>query len=289
MLSRRPTGSEILGAAPGHGLAVPVLRADTNLRTSCQQALLDLQAIQRIPGLVGYWKADPQYLFEDSAGTTPASTNGTGPVGQWRAVGVTPTLTAVTVANSGFDADSDWTKGTGWTIGSGVATKTAGAAASLSQAITLTAGSVYLITWTLTRTAGTLLPRFTGGTTVFGTALSASGTYSENLVAVTGNTTLEFYGDASFAGTVDDVSVVLLTGVVAVEATTALKPTLRKTPTTGIYWADSNTSTSALNVALGNLGSACTVARSGAEGVTFTEGSLLHSVSTPMLLSSIAP
>jgi len=277
MLSRRPTGSEILGAAPGHGLAVPVLRADTNLRTSCQQALLDLQAIQRIPGLVGYWKADPQYLFEDSAGTTPASTNGTGPVGQWRAVGVTPTLTAVTVANSGFDADSDWTKGTGWTIGSGVATKTAGAAASLSQAITLTAGSVYLITWTLTRTAGTLLPRFTGGTTVFGTALSASGTYSENLVAVTGNTTLEFYGDASFAGTVDDVSVVLLTGVVAVEATTALKPTLRKTPTTGIYWADSNTSTSALNVALGNLGSACTVARSGAEGVTFTEGVTISS------------
>ena len=271
MLSRRPTGSEILGAAPGHGLAVPVLRADTNLRTSCQQALLDLQAIQRIPGLVGYWKSDPAYLYEDSAGTIQASTNGTGPVGQWRAVGVTPTLTAVTVANSGFDVDSDWTKGTGWTIGSGVATKTAGSAASLSQAITLAAGSVYLITWTMTRTAGTLLPRFTGGTTVSGTALSASGTYTENLVAVTGNVTLEFYGDASFAGTVDDVSVVVLTGVVAVEATTANKPILRKTPTTGVYWADANTSTSALNVALGNLGSACTVARSGAEGVTFTE------------------
>lgn len=271
MLSRRPTGSEILGAAPGHGLAVPVLRADTNLRTSCQQALLDLQAIQRIPGLVGYWKSDPAYLYEDSAGTTPASTSGTGPVGQWRAVGATPALTTVTVANSGFDADSDWTKGTGWTIGSGVATKTAGSGASLSQAISLTAGSVYLITWTLTRTAGALLLRFTGGTTVSGTALSASGTYTENLVAVTGNTTLEFYGDASFAGTVDGVSVVLLTGVVAVEATTASKPILRKTPTTNIYWADSNTAASALNVALGNLGSACTVARSSAEGVTFTE------------------
>ena len=224
-----------------------------------------------ISGLTGYWKNDPQYMFEDSAGTTPASTGGTGPIGQWRAVGVTPTLTAVTVANSGFDADSDWTKGTGWTIGSGVATKTAGSAASMSQAITLTAGSVYLITWTMTRTAGTLLPRFTGGTTVSGTALSASGTYTENLVAVTGNTTLEFYGDASFAGTVDGVSVVALGGLAAVEATTANKPILRKTPTTGIYWADSNTATSALTATLGNLGSACTVARSGAEGVTFTE------------------
>ena len=271
MRSRFPHGGEVLGAAPANPILAPVLSQDRGLSMSRQQDLLDLQAIQRIPGLVGYWQRDPQYMFEDSAGTTPASTSGTGPVGQWRAVGVTPTLTAVTVANSGFDADSDWTKGTGWTIGSGVATKTAGSAASLSQAITLTAGSVYLITWTLTRTAGTLLPRFTGGSTVSGTALSASGTYTENLVAVTGNVTLEFYGDASFAGTVDDVSVVLLTGVVAVEATTALKPILRKTPITGVYWADSNTATSALNVALGNLGSACTVARSGAEGVTFTE------------------
>mgnify|MGYP000939294550 CR=1 FL=1 len=250
MRSRFPHGGEVLGAAPANPILAPVLSQDRGLSMSRQQDLLDLQAIQRIPGLVGYWQRDPQYMFEDSAGTTPASTSGTGPVGQWRAVGVTPTLTAVTVANSGFDADSDWTKGTGWTIGSGVATKTAGSAASLSQAITLTAGSVYLITWTLTRTAGTLLPRFTGGSTVSGTALSASGTYTENLVAVTGNVTLEFYGDASFAGTVDDVSVVLLTGVVAVEATTALKPILRKTPTTGVYWADSNTSTSALNVAL---------------------------------------
>ena len=277
MRSRFPHGGEVLGAAPANPILAPVLSQDRALSMSRQRDLLDLQAIQRISGLVGYWKADPQYLFEDSAGTTPASTSGTGPVGQWRAVGVTPTLTAVTVANSGFDADSDWTKGTGWTIGSGVATKTAGSAASLSQAITLTAGSVYLITWTLTRTAGTLLPRFTGGTTVSGTALSASGTYTENLVAVTGNTTLEFYGDASFAGTVDDVSVVLLTGVVAVEATTALKPILRKTPITGVYWADSNTATSALNVALGNLGSACTVARSSAEGVTFTEGVTISS------------
>ena len=277
MTPRLPHGGEVAGAKPGNLVLAPLLRRDCALSLTPQRDLLDLQAIQRISGLVGYWKADPQYLFEDSAGTTPASTSGTGPVGQWRAVGVTPTLTAVTVANSGFDADSDWTKGTGWTIGSGVATKTAGAAASLSQAITLTAGSVYLITWTMTRTAGTLLPRFTGGTTVSGTALSASGTYSENLVAVTGNTTLEFYGDASFAGTVDDVSVVALGGLAAVEATTANKPILRKTPTTGIYWADSNTATSALNVALGNLGSACTVARSGAEGVTFTEGVTISS------------
>ena len=238
---------------------------------------VSLNAVTSIPGLVGYWKSDPQYLFEDSAGTTPASTSGTGPVGQWRAVGANPALTTVTVANSGFDADSDWTKGTGWSIGSGVATKTPGSASSISQTVSLTPGVQYLITWTMTRSAGTFTPQFKGGTTVAGTSLNTSGTFTENLVAVTGNTTLDLFCDGNFAGTIDDVSVVAVSGLVAVESTTANKPILRKTPTTGVYWADSNTSTSALDVALGNLGSACTVARSGAEGVTFTEGVTISS------------
>ena len=271
MLSRRPTGSEILGAAPGHGLAVPVLRADTNLRTSCQQALLDLQAIQRISGLVGYWKNDPQYMFEDSAGTTPASVNGV--VGCVRRVGDAPVYVPVTVANPGFDADSDWTKGTGWTIAAGVATKAAGTASLLTTSVSLTPGDHYLVTWTQTRTSGSgvIFPQFRGGTTVAGDGVGVSDTYAENLIAVTGNNILSFSADPAFAGTIDNITLVSVSNAPALQATTANKPILRKTPTTGVYWADSNTSTSALNVALGNLGSACTVARSGAEGVTFTE------------------
>ena len=144
MRSRFPHGGEVLGAAPANPILAPVLSQDRALSMSRQRDLLDLQAIQRIPGFVGYWKADPQYLFEDSAGTTPASLGGV--IGNW-------------------------------------------------------------------------------------TSLSSP----------------------------------------ALQATTANKPILRKTPTSGVYWADSNTATSALNVALGNLGSACTVARSSAEGVTFTE------------------
>ena len=271
MLSRRPTGSEILGAAPGHGLAVPVLRADTNLRTSCQQALLDLQAIQRISGLVGYWKNDPQYMFEDSAGTTPASVNGV--VGCVRRVGDAPVYVPVTVANPGFDADSDWTKGTGWTIAAGVATKAAGTASLLTTSVSLTPGDHYLVTWTQTRTSGSgvIFPQFRGGTTVAGDGVGVSDTYAENLIAVTGNNILSFSADPAFAGTIDNITLVSVSNAPALQATTANKPILRKTPTTGVYWADANTSTSALTVALGNLGSACTVARSGAEGVTFTE------------------
>ena len=271
MRSRFPHGGEVLGAAPANPILAPVLSQDRGLGMSRQRDLLDLQAIQRIPGLVGYWKADPQYLFEDSAGTTPASTSGTGPVGCWRRVGDPPVYTPVPIANPGFDTDSAWTKGTGWSIGDNVATKSAGTASVLSQAVTLTAGTQYLVSLTMTRTAGSLLVRFTGGTIVAGTYLTASGQYEENLLAATGNTTLEFYAPADFAGTIDNVTLVSVSNAPGIEATTSLKPILRKTPTTGVYWLDSNTTTSALNVATGNLGASCTVARATPEGVTFTE------------------
>jgi hypothetical protein len=109
--------------------------------------------------------------------------------------------------NNTFASGANWTTGTGWSIGAGVATKTAGTASSLSQTLSSApvAGVTYKLTYTITRSAGTVTPRFTGGTTVTGTARNASGTYTEYLTAVTGNTTFEFLGDASFAGTVDNV------------------------------------------------------------------------------------
>ena len=270
---RFPHGGEILGAAPANPLLAPVLRPGRDLNR--QQAMLDLAAIQRIPGLVGYWPADPAYLYEDSAGTIPASINGV--VGCMRRVGDAPVYVPVTVANPGFDADSDWTKGTGWTIADGVATKAAGTASVLSQAVSLVAGATYVLTWTMTRSAGTLTPRFTGGTTNTGTGMALSGTYEENFVATTGNATLEFYADASFAGTVDNVTLVAVSNSPALQATTAVKPYLRKTPRSGVYWLDSNTDTSALTATLGNLGTACTVARSGPDGPYFLENVTISS------------
>ena len=147
-MSKFPHGGDALGAQPGHLLLAPVLRPEMVL--SRQQALIDLQAIQRIPGLVGYWSADPAYLFEDSGATTPATLNGV--VGCWTSV-----------------------------------------------------------------------------------------------------------------------------GPAALQATTAVKPYLRKTPVSNVYWLGSNTATSALTATLGNLGSACTVAQAGAEGVAFTENVTISS------------
>jgi len=159
-------------------------------------------------GEQGAWydPSDLTTLFQDQAGTTPVTA-----VEQPVSLMLDKSkggdaIGADTVVNGTFAADSDWTKGTDWTIGSGVATKTAGTAAVLSQAATLTAGRSYIVTYTITRTAGTLIARFTGATTVSGTARSAAGTYTDILTAVSGNTTLEFSADSSFAGTVDNVT-----------------------------------------------------------------------------------
>lgn len=49
------------------------------------------------------------------------------------------------VANGGYSIDTIWTKGTGWTIGSGVATHAAGVGSDIEQAGLLTVGTAYLL------------------------------------------------------------------------------------------------------------------------------------------------
>lgn len=101
--------------------------------------------------------------------------------------------------NPSFDADQDWTKGTGWTIAAGVASKAAGTAADLSQDV-LVVGRTYHVTFTISGyTAGTLTAK---AGTAAGTARNANGTYTETLVCA-GTTLFAFAADSSFAGNVD--------------------------------------------------------------------------------------
>jgi hypothetical protein len=166
-------------------------------------------------------------LYQDSAGTTPVTVLGQ-PVGLAldKSRGGLANIGATVLANGDFASGTGWTAGTGWSIAAGVATKTAGTASVLSQAVTLTIPGTYRLVYTMTRSAGTLTPRITGGTTVSATARSASGTYTEYVTTVTGNTTFEFSADASFAGTVDDVALQLVPGVHAIQATSASRPAL---------------------------------------------------------------
>lgn len=122
-------------------------------------------------------------------------------------------LTAEAITNGKFDTDTSWTKGTGWTIGSGKATKASGTGSDLSQAVTLVAAGLYRVCFLIEgMSAGTLIPKFTGGTTVTGSTRSVDGYYAEELTAVTGNITFVLTASSTFNGNVDDVSVVRLDG-----------------------------------------------------------------------------
>jgi hypothetical protein len=110
--------------------------------------------------------------------------------------------------NGSFTTDTLWTKGAGWTIGSGVATATGAISTSISQipVLTVLAGQAYAVTYTITRSAGGLIPSIGGQN---GVERTASGTYREIIIAAA-STPLAFTGNA-FTGTLDNVSVTVAT------------------------------------------------------------------------------
>ncbi|MCP5005369.1 MAG: hypothetical protein GY941_15750 [Planctomycetes bacterium] len=106
------------------------------------------------------------------------------------------------VTNGGFDTDSDWTKGTGWSIGSGVAScdgTQGGSTALINTGVALNTGDYYLTRFDVpTITAGSV--RFGGSSTV----RLNSGAYSE---VITNYTSIRAVGDINFTGSVDNTTV----------------------------------------------------------------------------------
>lgn len=113
--------------------------------------------------------------------------------------------------NGTFDADSNWTKGTDWTIASGVATKAAGASvADLEQSITLAQGAWYLLSFEVSAyTAGSLQPKI--GTSDIGAAITSAGVYKRVFFSGGGGAQdLVFGADAVGDFSIDNVSVQVL-------------------------------------------------------------------------------
>jgi hypothetical protein len=111
--------------------------------------------------------------------------------------------------NPFFITDTTWTKGTGWTIANGVATKaTAVAATDLAQAGVFDGASAYLIIYTVSGYSGSGTVTVKAGTQA-GTARSANGTYAETLTS--NGTGLAFTatgsGTLAFLGNIDNVYV----------------------------------------------------------------------------------
>jgi hypothetical protein len=113
------------------------------------------------------------------------------------------------VTNGNFETDSDWTKGTGWSIedGKAIALNTL---SSISQSFSTTTSSVYKVTFTvLDYVSGDIKVQFTGGTTVNSDWYNDNGTFIVYLTALSGNNSLAFKGrnGAEFTGSIDNVSI----------------------------------------------------------------------------------
>ena len=116
------------------------------------------------------------------------------------------------IINGTFNTDSDWGKGTGWSINTtsykAECDGSQAAGTQLTQTgLSFTNGVTYKVTYTITVTAGSVKAAFRGGTAVDGASRTSSGTYTENLVASTGNNSFRMIANTDFIGTVDNISV----------------------------------------------------------------------------------
>jgi hypothetical protein len=141
------------------------------------------------------------------------------------------------VTNGTFDTDTDWTKGAGWTIADGVASRIAtGSFTNLSQIIaSLTPTSGYVIEVTATVAAGAFDMRLGAGIAVGLVAtISDTGQYSFRVGTIVTGTSITFVGSPTFAGTIDNISVRELKGNHATQATTAARPLTAIHPDGGV-------------------------------------------------------
>jgi hypothetical protein len=120
------------------------------------------------------------------------------------------------IQNGDFATDSVWTKGdAAITIAAGVCTFSGAQAGAvqLSQAIPELRGKMVIVQFEITRSAGGLTLKL--GTTA-GTQRVLDGTYTERLLWVGGDN-IAFEGDATFTGTIDNVTAYVDTDATAPE------------------------------------------------------------------------
>ena len=112
------------------------------------------------------------------------------------------TLGLDVVINGGFDTDSDWSLGTGWSISGGVATHAAGFNGNLQQSGIMTKGQTYKGSIVVSgMTAGTVT--FTFGASTPSLIISANGSYT--IEGPVDGTNINIFANAAFDGSVDNV------------------------------------------------------------------------------------
>jgi len=115
------------------------------------------------------------------------------------------------LTNGGFDSDTIWTKGTDWTIASGVATKAAGAVAQLTQPSVAIIGVNYRSTYTLSNYTGSGSFRARLGSGSVGQSVAANGTYIDEIPAAHVDYAIQAV-NSSCGANIDDTSLFLSDG-----------------------------------------------------------------------------
>lgn len=120
---------------------------------------------------------------------------------------ISPVGSGDVITNGGFDADTDWVKGVGWSIAAGVASHAAGTGSALGSTAAAKITATYLHVFTLLNyIAGTVTPRAGAN----GTGRSANGTFTE-LITAAAATTIDFLAGSTFDGDIDNVSAIEVT------------------------------------------------------------------------------
>lgn len=205
-------------------------------------------------------------LWQLSTGITAVATAGN-PIGMaieghepaWGSLTLTQfaALQSDLVTNGSFSADANWTKGAGWTISGGKATHASGSSSSLTQPLVATANKLYRLGGTISgRTASSVSPQLTGGATTSGVNQTTNGSMLQHLLrGGVNSTTLGFLAGATWDGSLDDISLRLIPGNHATQATAGSRPTWQTTGARG-----DGTSANLLTVLNAGSGANCLVA-----------------------------
>jgi hypothetical protein len=111
------------------------------------------------------------------------------------------------VTNGTFDTDSDWIKGTGWSISGGTANGSLSFENLVQAGFNFISGKNYKVTYEVKNYVnGNIKFQFTGGATLNGTTRNSNGIYTQYVEATANHTNFRFRG-TNFTGSIDNVSV----------------------------------------------------------------------------------
>ena len=122
---------------------------------------------------------------------------------------VNPTLGSDLVTNGGFDADSDWTTGSGWTIGSDVATCDGTSGNLQSTSDTVVSGKLYKMQFEITAYTSGSVKIWSGSGSDLTSYRNTEGIHTDYFK--TNSTSIALYS-LSFVGSVDNISVQIVNG-----------------------------------------------------------------------------